>query len=246
MESNPNEIAKQIYELMETHEDSSIFISEILKAEKTKKMAITKTPLLNSIGKELGKLISSSSWKYEQLKKLWESGKREDRLIVISALGVLAKKEYKKAKGFILSIINDISDWEICDQLAMRAIVHLAVQNPAEMFSLMHDWSQSTHLWIRRLSIATLPSYIRARPNESERCLKLIDEVMQDSEKDVKKAASWALREISKKEPEAVFEFLKKWAHADNKNTKWIIKDGMKKLSQAQQEEIRQLMKSKK
>ncbi len=246
MESNPKEIARQIYEIMEKYENSSAFISEILKAEKTEKMAITKTPLLNSIGKELGKLISSSDWKYEQLKELWQSGKREDRLIVISALGVLAKKEYENVKNFILNIIEDISDWEICDQLAMRAIVFLAVQNPAEMFSLMHNWSRSTHLWIRRLSIATLPPYIRAKHNESERCLKLIDEVMQDPEKDVKKAASWALREISKKDPEAVFEFLKKWAHTDNKNTKWIIKDGMKKLSQAQQVELRQLMESKK
>jgi 3-methyladenine DNA glycosylase AlkC len=35
-----------------------------------------------------------------------------------------------------------------------------------------------------------------------------------------------------------VYGFLKKWAKRDNKNTRWIIKDGMKKLSREKQDEI--------
>jgi len=43
-----------------------------------------------------------------------------------------------------------------------------------------------------------------------------------------------ALKETTKKDPESVFEFLKKWVK--DKNTKLIVKEGMKKLSEGQQD----------
>ncbi len=54
---------------------------------------------------------------------------------------------------------------------------------------------------------------------------------MREKDKDVKKAVSWALREITKKNEDAVFEFLWKWADVKDKSTMQIIRDRMKKLS---------------
>ena len=47
-----------------------------------------------------------------------------------------------------------------------------------------------------------------------------------------------------KKDPKSIFEFLQKWTKVDDKNTKWIIKEGMKKLSEKKQEELKSLAKS--
>ena len=67
--------------------------------------------------------------------------------------------------------------------------------------------------------------------------------VMKDNEKDIKKAASWILREITKKNPDEVEKFLMKWAKANpTKDAKWIIKDGMKKLNSNEQEKILRLL----
>lgn len=65
---------------------------------------------------------------------------------------------------------------------------------------------------------------------------------MREKDRDVKKAISWALREVTKKDPKAVFEFLQKWAKINDKNTKWIIKEGMKKLSEKEQKELKSLI----
>ncbi len=65
---------------------------------------------------------------------------------------------------------------------------------------------------------------------------------MKEEDKDVKKAIGWALREITKKDSKSVSEFLERWAKVENKNTKWIIKEGMKKLSKEQQEELKSLI----
>lgn len=77
------------------------------------------------------------------------------------------------------------------------------------------------------------------RVKTTDKSFKILDIVMEDNEKDIKKAVSWILREITKKNPDEVAEFLTKWAKANpNKDTTWIIKDGMKKLTTTKQEAI--------
>jgi 3-methyladenine DNA glycosylase AlkD len=217
-------------------------VSEFLKEEKTNKLKLTPTPLLNSIGREMGKLLIKDDWGFKRLIELWKRGMRDERLIVISALGEMSKRNYENSKLFVLNILNDISDWEICDQLALRVVVNLAIRNPKEMLSLMHGWIKSPNKWIRRLAIATIPPYIRAKKAESKICLQLLNEAMKEEDRDVKKAVSWALREITKKDPESVYKFLQKWARVEDKNVRAVIKDGMKKLPEEKQEEIKSLL----
>jgi len=141
MMKGKKEIAKLIYdELIKGDIKSTLsLISKELKEEKTGKLQFTKTPLLNSMGQELGKLLIKENWKFVRLMELWKEGKRDGRLIVISALEKVSKKDYENTKQFVLNVLKDISDWEICDQLALRVIVNLAVQNQKEIFSLMHE-----------------------------------------------------------------------------------------------------------
>ncbi|MHA1685684.1 MAG: DNA alkylation repair protein [Candidatus Heimdallarchaeaceae archaeon] len=236
---NQKEIAELIYNHVSREDIRGTIdlISLKLENAKTEKIQLTKTPVLNAIGKELGKLLLKEERKFERLRELWKNGKREEKLIVISALGWISKKDYENSKRFLALIIKDLEDWEICDQLALRVVVNLAVHNQAEIFSLMYQWLQSENKWIRRLAIATIPPYIRAKRTEAKVCLRLLEKTMNAEDKDVKKAVGWALREITKKDPIAAFEFLYKWAkQKNNKNTAWIIKDGMKKLDKEKQE----------
>lgn len=213
-------------------------VAKELEKERTDKLGFTKTPLLNSLGQELGKLLLKEDWKFERLYELWVGGGRDEKLIVTSAVGEISKKDYENSKQFVLKILDDISDWEICDQLALKVVINLMLQNQEETVSLLEKWVKSENKWIRRLAIATIPPFIRARKTEFQICLSLLDKVMKEKDPDVRKAIGWALREVSKKEPKSVFDFLAKWAGIDNKNTRWIIKEGMKKLPKWQQEEI--------
>lgn len=238
------EVAKLIYEKLKRGDIKSILslIPKELEKEKTDKLKFTKTSVLNSIGKELGKLLFNEEWKFERLMELWKRGRRDEKLITISALEVISKKDYENSKQFVLEILNDISDWEICDQLALRVIINLALQNKKETFSMMNEWIKADNKWIKRLAVATIPPYIRAKNTESKNCLEFLDKVMKEKDKDVKKAVGWALREIAKKDSKAVFKFLQKWSKTGDGNTKWIIKEGMKKLTKEEQEELKSLI----
>jgi len=243
MMNNKKEMAKLIYNEMKSGNVGSVIslISKELEKEKTDKLRFTKTPLLISIGQELGKLLFKENWKFERLEELWKKGERDEKLIVISTLGKISKKDYENTKRFVLNIINDIFDWEICDQLALRVVVNLAVKNQKETFRLMRQWIKSENKWVRRLAVATIPPYIRAKNTESKICLKFLNETMSERDKDVKKAIGWALREITKKDEEAVFEFLKKRTKISDKNTRRIIREGMKKLPEKEKEKLKSL-----
>ncbi|MCR6624138.1 MAG: DNA alkylation repair protein [archaeon YNP-LCB-024-027] len=235
---------KEVYKGLEKGDTQHVMsiINAYLEREKTDKLKLTPTPLLNSIGDGLGEMLIGKEWSFDRLMNLWREGKRDERLIVVNALGRLSRVDYKNSKSFVLNILNDLSDWEICDQLALRVVVNLAVQNENEMFSLMEEWIKSRNKWVRRLAIATIPPYIRRKKRGSKMCLQILNKVMKEEDEDVKKAIGWALREVTKKYPESVFKFLQKWAKVKDKNVRAIIKAGMKKLQKEEQEEIKSLL----
>jgi 3-methyladenine DNA glycosylase AlkD len=235
---------KEVYKGLEKGDTQHVMsiINAYLEREKTDKLKLTPTPLLNSIGDGLGEMLIGKEWSFDRLMDLWREGKRDERLIVVNALGRLSMVDYKNSKSFVLNILNDLSDWEICDQLALRVVVNLAVQNENEMFSLMEEWIKSRNKWVRRLAIATIPPYIRRKKRGSKMCLQILNKVMKEEDEDVKKAIGWALREVTKKYPESVFKFLQKWAKVKDKNVRAIIKAGMKKLQKEEQEEIKSLL----
>jgi len=63
-------IAELIYEKLCENDLSAIqsLLSEELSHEMTEKLRLTRTPVLNSIGQRLGKLLLDEKWKFDSLK----------------------------------------------------------------------------------------------------------------------------------------------------------------------------------
>jgi 3-methyladenine DNA glycosylase AlkD len=88
-------------------------------------------------------MLIGEEWGFNRLMELWKEGGKDEKLIVIFALRELSRKDYESSKSFVINIIDDISCWEICDQLAVRVVVNLAIQNRDEVFYLMREWIKS-------------------------------------------------------------------------------------------------------
>ena len=109
--------------------------------------------------------------------------------------------------------------------------------NPELVLPLSENWIKSENKWIRRFGVVTLRGYKKVQT--TNKVFEILGLVMADNEKDIKKAVSWILREMTKRNPDEVAEFLTRWAKANpGKDTRWIIKDGMKKLPKEKQTEI--------
>ena len=101
--------------------------------------------------------------------------------------------------------------------MALRVVVNLAKQNKKETFELLKKWTTSKNKWIKRLAMATIAPYIRAKPNEAKLCLEVVEKLMHEGDKNVRKAIAWALREISKKDPKTAHEFLQRYASSEDR-----------------------------
>lgn len=77
--------------------------------------------------------------------------------------------------------------------------------------SLIHGWARSADRWWRRAAlVSTVPLNSKARGGSGDtyRTLQVCRLLERDSDPMVAKALSWALRELSKRDPRAVREFI--------------------------------------
>ena len=119
----------------------------------------------------------------------------------------------------------------------MFGVEPIVYSNPELVLPLSENWIKSKNKWIRRFGVVTLRGYKKVQTTNE--VFGTLDLVMKDEEKDIKKAVSWILREITKKNPEEVAEFLARCAKANpGKDARWIIKDGTKKLPKEKQTKI--------
>jgi 3-methyladenine DNA glycosylase AlkD len=123
----------------------------------------------------------------------------------------------------------------------MYAVEPIVYQSPGLVLPLSEKWIKSKNKWIKRFGVVSLRGYKKIQV--TDKVFELLDLVMEDKDKDIKKAVSWILREITKKNPDEVAKFLMKWTKANLSNAaKWVIKDGIKKLSGKKQKEMIKLL----
>ena len=199
-------------------------------------------PILGVIAAEVGKLIRKDPTRAPALLKLiWAEGSFEAKQIAGKSLEKFGPMNPGICLDFISSALPDLDNWSVCDNLAMSGVRPIVYSNLELVLPLSERWIRDNRKWVRRFGVVTLLGYKRVKT--TERVFELLDMVMEDEDKDVKKAVSWILRDISKGNPEEVAEFLMRWAKSNpGKDARWITKDGMKKLPRSEQEAILRLL----
>jgi len=195
-------------------------------------------PILWIIAREIGRFIQKESNIGEGLlRTLWKEGSFEAKQITAKSLEKFSSKHHKKSLDFISSILNDLDNWSVCDCLAMYGVEPIVYEQPELILPLSEEWIKNSSKWIRRFGVITLRGYKKIET--TDKVFTILDLVMEDNDKDIKKAVAWVLREITKANPDEVAVFLTKWAKRKlNKDTRWIIKQGMKKLPEEIQKEL--------
>jgi 3-methyladenine DNA glycosylase AlkD len=199
-------------------------------------------PILWIIAAEIGKFIQKEPERASGLLKVvWAEGSFEAKQIAGKSLEKFGPKNPGICLDFVSAALPNLDNWSVCDSLAMYGVEPIVCSNPELVLPLSEEWIQSTDRWIRRFGVVTLRGY-KSVP-ATEKVFELLDMVMEDKDKDIKKAVSWILREITKKNPKEVAEFLERWAKASpSKDARWVIRDGMKKLSNDEQKKILELL----
>ncbi len=239
----PTEFTKGLQELLKSHVDRDATKNYQRIIPDTGKFFGVPFPTLRVIAAEIGKFIQKEPPKAQLLLEvIWNEGSFESRQIVGKSLEKFGPKNPKVCLDFVSSVLPDLDNWANCDNLAMCGIAPIVYQAPELVLPLSEKWIKDKNKWIRRFGVVSLLGYKKVKT--TDKVFSLLDLVMKDQDKDVKKAVSWMLREITKKNPDEVAKFLEKWAKTKpNKDTRWITKEGMKKLSNIEQKKILGLLK---
>jgi len=134
------------------------------------------------------------------------------------AMGVIAydfahrmKAQYDEATFAVFEswLIKYVRGWGDCDDFCVHAFGELIRQRP-ELTQKILPWTKREEFWMRRAcAVALLVSIWRGKYHETNP-LGMADILMHDPHDLVRKGYGWMLKELSKKEPELVYDYLMK------------------------------------
>jgi len=129
--------------------------------------------------------------------------------------------------------VKEFNSWDVCDQVCMNLFAKTALAREK-----VGDWYRREEEFVKRCAftlIACLARYNKEAPDqEFIKFLPLIKEGATDERNMVKKAVSWALRNIGKRNSNLnriAIEAAKELKKRESKSARWIASDAIRDLT---------------
>jgi len=175
-------------------------------------------PFLRKLAKEIGK-------DHKLALELWKKGIDETKILA-SMIGEEDKLTEAQCEKWVIGF----NSWDICDQVCMNLFKKMPFAEKK-----IKEWSKREEEFIRRAAftlIACIAVYDKEKPdNEFIKFFPLIKEAATDERNYVKKAVSWALRNIGKRNKnlnKKVTKFARELEYLQSKTAKWIARDTLR------------------
>lgn len=187
-------------------------------------------PQNNNIGvstADIRKLAKSIHKSNELALELWDTGYHEAKLL---ATLIFHRKSFPLEQAE--KLMNDVYSWDLCDSLCKNLLTKLKGYE-----ELVAKWCTSDRTYTKRAAFSLMASAVINDKTISydvlDDYLRLIQEHSYDERDHVKKAVSWALREIGKTNfdyQEKAIILAYELKETGNKTQVWIAKDALKEL----------------
>lgn len=177
-------------------------------------------PVIRTLAKELGK-------NHALALELWDSGIAEARMLASMVAVPVELSEAEMDRW-----VNDFDAWDVCDQVCMN----LFDKSPLA-WKKIAEWSTREEEFVRRAALALIACLAwhdkQARDEVFEQALPYIATCAPDGRNYVKKAASWALRNIGKRNRnlyQQAIQFALTLQKMDSRSARWIAADALREL----------------
>ena len=159
---------------------------------------------------------------------LWDVDTRETRI-----LASMVDEPEKVTERQMDEWASEFDYWEICDQVCMNLFVYAD-----SAWKKIREWSRSEEEFVRRAALALIAMKAwkdkEARDHDFEEILSVIVQCADDERPMVKKAVSWALRQIGKRNAHLNAKALKVAQEIEKigtKTAKWVARDVTRELT---------------
>lgn len=178
-------------------------------------------PLLRALAKEIGTNHTLAF-------KLWNRGYRETRI-----LASMIADPQKFTEEQMETWVKDFNYWEICDQCCINLF-----EKTSYAYQKCFEYSNRNEEYVKRTAFVLMArlaiSDKEADDGKFIPFLQVIKREATDNRKMVKKAVSWALRQIGKRSlllNQHALKTAKEILQIKVKSAQWIAKDAIKELS---------------
>ena len=104
-------------------------------------------------------------------------------------------------------MLREARTWALVDWLSTRVAGRLVERYPS-LAGELDRWAADPDFWIRRAAMLTLLTPLRRGGGDFERFGRYADRLLGEREFFIRKAIGWVLREVGKKRPQVVEEWL--------------------------------------
>lgn len=158
---------------------------------------------------------------------LWESGIHEEKILAVL---LFDKKNITNQE--IENLMHDVNSWDLCDHICKNLIIKTSFAE-----DIIKSWSKQSSLYFRRAAFVLMTAKMvkkreKVEPEQVELYIEKIKECANDTRPHVRKAVSWALREIGKinydyqeKAILVAYELIE-----EGKASGWVGKNALKEL----------------
>ena len=165
---------------------------------------------------------------------LWPRGIYELRAACSELLVLGVKLLEPRDLAMIEKLLREAKTWALVDQIATAVVGPLVVAHPA-LYKTLDRWAIDPDFWIRRSALLALLVPLRKGGGDFERFSRYADPQLEDKEFFIRKAIGWILREVGKKRPDLVVEWL---APRSRRASALTFREATRQLSPRQQEKL--------
>ena len=180
-------------------------------------------PDMRAIAKKAGK-------NHELALALWDTGIAEARMVA-SMVGDPRQLTEAQMEAWVVGF----NSWDVCDQVCMN----LFDKSPLA-WKKVRDWAARDEEFVKRAAFALLACIAwhdkKAADEQFIALLPVIKDGSTDNRNFVKKAVSWALRHIGKRNANlnrAALQTAREIAGTDSKAARWVAADAIRELESA-------------
>ncbi len=103
--------------------------------------------------------------------------------------------------------LRDSHTWALVDHLAIHVVGPMIESHP-HLVETIDRWAEDDDFWIRRSALLALLLPLRRGQGDWKRFARYADTMLEEREFFIRKAIGWVLREVSKKTPARVRDFV--------------------------------------
>ena len=176
---------------------------------------------------DMRKIAKESGKDHRLAIELWKTGIPEAKMVA-----AMTDEPEKLSEAQMEDWVKDIDSWDVCDQVCMN----LFEKTPLAWKKIL-DWHRREEEFVKRTAFALIACLAwHDKDAEDGRFIKLFTVIKRGAtdERDlVKKAVSWALRNIGKRNKtlnKAAIKAAKEILRIDSKSARWIASDAIREL----------------